>query len=101
MRSLEPLVLLYWRDRDDRERRGPEGRLVKTRQHPGYEPNVVQLGVDYGLPAQRGGVDRRNLRDRQMRLTDRRGQCLRDTGRSEVPPQSHEIDLHRSQLRQA
>ncbi len=40
----EPLVFPDWWDRDERDKREPEDRPVKVRQHPGYESVGLRAG---------------------------------------------------------
>ena len=40
----EPIVFPDWWNRDDRDKREPEDRPVKTRQHPGYEAVGIRAG---------------------------------------------------------
>lgn len=91
---LEPLVFPDWWDRDERDKREPEDRPVRTRQHPGYESVGLRAGSWMVYPSMTlGGLFDSNV---FASNTDKRSDLaliVAPTVRAHTLWERHEVDL--------
>jgi hypothetical protein len=93
----EPLVFPDWWDRDERDKRQPEDRPVKVRQHPGYESVGLRAGSWMVYPSMTlGGLFDSNIFASNIDKRSDLAAVVAPTVRAHTLWERHEIDLQAS-----